>query len=229
MKPIMGAADGLAFTRMPVFILGFPILFRLISILIITTTLANAMAFEVVNLGGEPAIIGRGEIRDGDAARLKAVLTERARHSMGYFALALNSPGGSVKAAFELTRLIDMHVVNTYVPSDFECVSACAAIVFIAGREHVVVGSGLLGFHGCYNARTKETISLCNDVIAQHAFEHGTAYGSVMTFIANVPYNKIIWFDAEQTDCWAISRYQISSPPPNFEKCVIEAIRQRTK
>lgn len=195
-------------------------------------SLGSAMTFEVVNVGGEPAIIGDGEVVEGDAKRLDAVLTDDARHSAGYFALALNSPGGNIKAAFEVSRVIDAHNVNTYVPPYFSCVSACAAIVFIAGREHVVVPGdpgGRLGFHGCYDARTGETIGLCNELIAEHALEHGTAYGSVMAFIKDVPNDQVIWFDAKQADCWAISRYQLVPPPPNFEECVIDAIRRATE
>ena len=187
------------------------------------------MTFEVWNVGGEPAIIGDGEIREGDAARLENVLTKEARHSAGYFALALNSPGGSVEAAFDLARVMDAHNVNVYVPASFVCASACAAIVFIAGREHVVLPGGLLGFHGCYNSQTNEIVDLCNDAIAQHALEHGTAYGSVMAFIQRVPPDEIVWLDAEQVDCFAISRYQITSPPPNFEQCVFEVIRNRPR
>jgi hypothetical protein len=194
-----------------------------------TATGGSAMTFEVWNVGGEPAIIGDGEIRDGDATRLENVLTKEARHSAGYFALALNSPGGSVKPAFDLARVIDAYNINVYVPSHFVCVSACAAFVFISGREHVVLPGGRLGFHGCYDSRTKEIVDLCNDAIAQHALEYGTAYGSVMAFIRSVPHDEIIWFNSEQADCWAISRYEITSPPPNFEQCVFEAIRGAAK
>jgi hypothetical protein len=57
----------------------------------------------------------------------------------------------------------------------------------ISGREDVVLAGGRLGFHGCYDSQTKEVVDLCNDAIAQHALEHGTAYGSVMAFIDSVP------------------------------------------
>jgi len=198
-------------------------------LLLSLTAKADAMTFEVVELGGEPAIIGVGEIVDGDAQRLGEVLTNRARHSAGYFALALNSSGGSVSAAFEIAKVMDAHRVNTYVPPSFECVSACAAIVFIAGREHVVVPSGRLGFHGCYDSQTKQTIGLCNEAIAEHALAHGTAYGSVMAFIQEVPYDQVIWMDAGLVDCWGVSKYEISPEPASFNQCVVDAIRGRSR
>lgn len=119
--------------------------------------------------------------------------------------------------------------VNTYVPPHFECVSACAAIVFIAGREHVVVEGGRLGFHGCYDSTTKQIVGLCNEAIAEHALAHGTAYGSVMAFIEEVPHDQIIWFDGQDADCHAISKYEITPEPANFEQCVFEAIRKPTE
>ncbi|NWC29951.1 hypothetical protein HYE76_26260 [Pseudomonas tolaasii] len=62
---------------------------------------------------GEPAILGRGEIVAGDATRFKAALTPNAKHSYGYYTLVLESPGGSVQAAFALSGVIDANYVNT--------------------------------------------------------------------------------------------------------------------
>ena len=183
------------------------------------------MTFEIVKINGEPAIIGHGEIVIGDADRLLKVLIPSAKHSRGYFPLVLISPGGSVAAAFEVSRVIDKFPVFTYVPPGAECVSACAAIEFISGQEHLAIGNGKLGFHGCYNAATKEIISDCNEAIAQHSVNHGTAYGSVMAFIQHVPANEVIWIDGQQADCWAINRYTFSPQPEGYESCVFAAIR----
>lgn len=76
---------------------------------------AVAMTFDVMTVKGEPAIFGHGEITAGDATRLRSVLTPKAKHSYGYYSLVLESPGGSVQAAFELSRVIDSQYVNTYV------------------------------------------------------------------------------------------------------------------
>lgn len=58
---------------------------------------AQAMEFEVWRVSGEPAIIGTGPIVEGDAKKLQSVLNKATQHSGGYYALALDSPGGSVK------------------------------------------------------------------------------------------------------------------------------------
>jgi hypothetical protein len=199
-----------------------------VSLLLTVTFFGHAysMTFEVLIVGGEPAIIGVGPIVHGDADRLKALFIPKNKHSLGYYPLLLNSPGGNVGAAFAISKLMDEYTVYTYVLPGQRCISACAAIVFIAGKEHLVVRDGLLGFHGCYNGQNKEINEMCNEIIAKHALEHGTAYGSVMAFIATTPYDKVIWLSGEDADCWAVNRYQISTKPENYEQCVFDSIRR---
>jgi len=189
----------------------------------------GAMTFEVVTMNGEPAIRGTGEIIAGDALRLKSVLIPRAKHSYGYYTLILESPGGSVQSAFELSKVIDSEYVNTYVMPGARCVSACAAIVFIAGREHVAVSGAYLGFHGCFNSQTKKIQSLCNDKVAEHAASHGTAYGAVMAFIEEIPFNQVVWISGREADCWGINRYDVSPKPANYLQCVADMLKESRK
>lgn len=187
---------------------------------------AEAMTFDVVIMSGEPAIHGRGEIAPGDAARLKSVLTPRAKHSFGYYTLVLESPGGSVQSAFEISKVIDAHYVNTYIAPGGRCISACAAIVFMAGREHIAVPGSHLGFHGCFNSQTKNISTLCNEQIARYATSHGTSYGAVMAFIEKVPFDEVVWIDGQEADCWGINRYDISSKPTNYLQCVSDILKK---
>lgn len=202
-------------------------LFVVLSLMCVAN--ATAMTFELVKMNGEPAILVRGEIVPGDAKRLKAVLITKAMHSSGYYALALDSPGGSISEAFELSRIMDAHRVYTYVPSGWKCVGACASVVFIAGREHVALKGARLGFQGCPSARTKKIDALCNEKIAEHAVNHGTAYGAVMAFINGEQQDQILWIDGQEADCWGINRYDISSEPANYKKCVFDLIKETTK
>lgn len=197
-----------------------------IALWLLRSETAAAMTFDVAPMNGEPAIRARGEIVAGDAARLRAVLTPKAKHSYGYYTLVLESPGGSVQAAFELSRVIDAHYVNTYVAPGGRCVSACAAIVFIAGREHVAVPGAYLGFHGCFNAQTGRIESLCNEAIAEHAVAHGTAYGAVMAFIEKIPSNEVVWISGGEADCWGINRYDISPKPAKYLECVVNMVKE---
>ena len=200
-----------------------------IALWLISNETALAMTFDVVLMNGEPAIRARGVIVDGDAARLRATLTPKAKHSYGYYTLVLESSGGSVQAAFELSRVIDAHYVNTYVAPGERCVSACAAIVFIAGREHVAVPGSYLGFHGCFNAQTGRIEDFCNEAIAEHAVAHGTAYGAVMAFIEKIPSNQVVWISGGEADCWGINRYDISPEPANYLECVVNMVKKSVK
>ena len=196
------------------------------TVMLLLCLSAAAMTFDVVTMNDEPAIVGRGEIVAGDAARLRAVLTPKAKHSYGYYTLVLESPGGNVQAAFELSRVIDSQYVNTYVAPRGRCVSACAAIVFIAGREHVAVPGAYLGFHGCFNAQTRRVETLCNEAIAEHAVAHGTAYGAVMAFIEKIPSDEVVWISGREADCWGINRYDISVKPGNYLQCVTNMLKK---
>ncbi len=103
------------------------------------------------------------------------------RDHFGNIVLVLNSPGGSVKAAFELVKVMDDLEVTTLVPDNARCASACASILYVSGRYHNILGTGLLGLHTCYNGNSKvpEPDSTCNNLVAQNAFAHGTDYASV--------------------------------------------------
>ncbi len=186
---------------------------------------ASAMSFEVVMMRGEPAIRATGEIVAGDAERLHTAMMSSSKHSLGYYTLVLDSLGGNVAAAFEIATVMDTARVNAYVAPGGRCVSACAAIVFIAGREHIAAPGGLLGFHGCYNAVSKRINYNCNEAISNHAFRHGTSYGAVMAFIERVPYDQVVWIDNKQADCWAINKYDVSPKPSEYEQCAVEAMR----
>jgi len=74
-------------------------------------------------------IIGEGPIVDGDAARLEAVIPSAGRDQYGNIPIFLNSPGGSVEAAFALVELMDRIEFSALVGSDAICASACASIL----------------------------------------------------------------------------------------------------
>lgn len=189
----------------------------------------HAMEFQPWTHEGHPSIVGLGEIVPGDDARLRAMLTPANRHPRGHHLLILHSPGGQVEAAFAMARVMDAANVHTQVPDRARCASACAAIVFMAGQEHVVRPGGLLGFHGCVDVRTRRIAPACNERIAEHAVEHGTAWGSVMAFIAEVPADELIWIDHEGANCWALNRHLITPEPPDYEGCVFRMIKEVTR
>ena len=103
---------------------------------------------------GDPCI-GRHElqiIRDGTAIELNGGITfgltdeiERLlKTAPGVHAIILNSPGGRVKEAKNLQKLIGERGLVTYVRSD--CASACT-IAFMGGVRRYIGQGARLGFH----------------------------------------------------------------------------------
>jgi hypothetical protein len=73
-----------------------------------------------------PVIIGEGPIIEGDAKRLETILTQAGRDHYGNIPMYLNSPGGSVLAAFAMVEVMDKHEFSAYVSSNAICASACS-------------------------------------------------------------------------------------------------------
>ena len=54
---------------------------------------------------------------------------------------------------------------------------------------------------------------LCNEKIAQNAFEHGTDHGSLMTFMRYTGPHQMIWFGSKEADCYGFTLY-----PPEIKR-----------
>jgi membrane-bound ClpP family serine protease len=164
---------------------------------------ANCMTFRIVWNPEEKinVIIGEGPIAQGDKERLEKVISLSGRDRYGNIPLYLNSPGGSVEAAFKLVELMDIEEFSALVSSGGRCASACASIVYLSARFHQVVGSGLLGIHTCYSVDQKtgapEPSSFCNEVIAQNAVNHGTSYGALQMWQRHYAPEQVAWIGRE--------------------------------
>jgi hypothetical protein len=190
----------------------------------------SAMNFSIERMSdGSRIVIADGEIIAGDVDRFRTVLKSADRDRFGNKNLALNSGGGLVREALAMVALMDQEKVTTIVPPGAACASACAQIVFLAGIQRVVLDGGRLGMHTC--SVNGDSAPLCNEKIAQTALEHGTAYGSVMAFMAYTGAAKMIWFNSEEADCYGLTRW-----PPGFNRgtqpgdigpCVEKIIREQ--
>ena len=125
------------------------------------------------------AVLAVGPIEKGDAEKFEKVIPLAGRDMFGNIALVINSPGGSVEEAFKIVEIMDREEVSVYVPGT--CASACASIIYLSGRFHIVLDKGSIGFHPCFAQKgaALDPSSLCNERIAENAANHGTDYGSV--------------------------------------------------
>ena len=146
-------------------------------------------------------IVGEGQIQEGDKERLEKVIPLAGRDRYGNIPLYLNSPGGSVKAAFEIIELMDRQEFSALVASGDRCAFACASIVYISARFHQVLGAGLLGIHTCYSVNQEsgapEPSSFCNEVIAQNAVDQGTSYGAIQMSQRHTAPEQVAWIGQE--------------------------------
>lgn len=146
-----------------------------------------------------------GVIGQGSAARLIEAARSVSALPHGLPVLLLDSPGGSVDEAFRISAFLRETHFHTIVPDGAECASACASIVFVAGRYRTVEPFGLLGQHSCSSGGAAN--QACNDRIADHALKNGVSHGSVAAFVTYVRPQDILWFDRESADGFGLTRY----------------------
>jgi ATP-dependent protease ClpP protease subunit/uncharacterized protein YecT (DUF1311 family) len=148
----------------------------------------------------------------GDAGRLERVIPLAGRDEYGNIPLYLNSPGGSVDAALEIVEVMDREEFSTLVASGAQCASACASVVYVSGRYHMVMGTGLLGIHTCYTVKDDnsepEPSSFCNERIAQKAADHGTSYGAIQMWQRTTGPDQKSWIGPE-----VACKYGLCGPP----------------
>ena len=185
-----------------------------------------AMTFDTFMFGGILTVRGDGQIVSGDAEGLEQALKNAGRNELGMKMLTLNSDGGSVDAAMEMVTVMDDIGVDVQVLPGSRCASACASILFVSGRHHVVALGGALGFHSCYNGANKIPNDVCNENIAQNALDHGVQYGSVYVFMHTTEPSGMMWFGMAEANCWGLTSWPENMKPPYWNACVIKAMRK---
>lgn len=176
-----------------------------------------AMDIETIVWRGHMVVSATGPVEAGDANRLANALSVVELLPHGAKVILLDSPGGSVAEALEISKLVDeletpIHMV---VPDGARCASACASVLLISGDYRTVEPTGLVGQHSC--SRDGIPDEACNELLAQHAVEHGVSHGAVKAFVTYVAPDDILWFDRESLDCWGILRYPFAKES-GFEK-----------
>ena len=154
-------------------------MFRLLAVLItlcacLNVLPANAMQFSLLqDANGQKIVLAQGPIGPGDAGRLIRALRKASVDKHGTRALWLNSPGGTVLDAMNMADVINAVGVTTVVPAKAMCASACASVVFVAGKYRTVEKGGQLLIHSCFDARNGQKMDQCDAVISQRAEANG--------------------------------------------------------
>lgn len=185
----------------------------IISLIALTACVsgASAMDFTIETSVGGKYIAATGEIVSGDFDRMTAVLDEASVDKDGFRKILLESPGGNVGEAMKVAQLIRRMNFITYVNG--LCASACAAVLYPAGRYSVLFDEGRLGFHSCSVASTHKAWPECNDAIAQLAADNGFPLGSVKVFMNMAGPQDVQWMSNVLAPCYGLERLR-GDPAP---------------
>jgi len=188
----------------------------------LSTALAQAETLSVEDWRGRAVLKLTGPIENGTAARFASAISKAEMFPHGVPVLLLDSPGGSVAEAMKISHLLDATPFHTIVPNGAKCASACASIIFIAGKYRTVEHFGLLGQHSCSkNGVPNED---CNEELASHAVAHGVSNGAISAFVTYASPNDMIWFSREDADGWGLTRYA-GEQESGFEKSEPRVLR----
>ncbi len=157
---------------------------------------ANAMNFD---LRDHLTVHATGLIEAGDAARFAALPK--------FDTLELDSPGGLAGESLKMAANMDARGgLRTVVKPGSSCASACAAILFVSGETRIVYMGGRLGIHSCSTLGDTQAPE-CNATMAANATGHGVPWGSIESFANQTKPSDILWFGAEDAECWGLMKW----------------------
>jgi hypothetical protein len=167
-----------------------------------------AMDFHLVaDADGQRMVLASGPIKPGDAQRLARALNKATVDSHGTRDVLLNSPGGVVYDAVQMASVMKQVGVTTIIPADGVCASACASVLFVAGKYRVIQGSGSLAIHSCFDARDGRKMDDCDAAIALLARENGVSAGAMMAFQEMAPGpGSVVLLNAKDAACFGLTR-----------------------
>ncbi|WP_395714658.1 hypothetical protein [Reyranella sp.] len=185
----------------------------LVALSVAASGSATAMEFVIRTADdGVPMLIARGPIIAGDAVRFQLALREIGRDGFGDKRVALASEGGLVGEAFAMADHMEQEKVSTLVSQGTTCSSACASILFVAGRHRSVLDRGRLGLHSCAVNTSRERSPLCNELIARRAERRGIPYAPMLALLQTSDPRSMKWLRPEEADCWGLTRWPPNAP-----------------
>jgi hypothetical protein len=197
------------------------------AVLALAPAPASAMKFKFGSSGGLKVVVVSGEIREGDARRLARALEDAGRDRHGTKRLYLESEGGLVTEALKMADVIHEVGVTTIVRKDAMCASACASVLFVAGKYRTVEQGGRLAIHSCFDALTGRAASECNAVISAHAEAGGVSGLTLMVLQEAAGNDMIIVFESEDATCFGLTLTPGARPSKKPAPCVKDVMAVR--
>ena len=129
-----------------------------------------------------------GDITHGDEKKFRDISL-----NLKSAIVVLNSDGGSLSPALEIGRIIRVAGYDTVVLDKSVCASSCA-LIWLAGVDRGVLGSGRVGFHAAYrdNQGRLEEVGAANALIGGYLTSLGLPTKAIL-FATSAPPDGILW------------------------------------
>lgn len=173
--------------------------FAIAIIFFLTTASSGVDAGEVKKIKGKDVdndiILVTGDIDKETERKFRAIALETDEA-----AVILSGPGGLIRSAIEIGRIIRIKGYATAV-LDSSCVSSCA-LIWLAGQSRMTMPRARLGFHSAYVEHEdgrKFTASVGNALVG--AYLNGLGMNeSIVEFVTTAPPDSIRWLSKQQAD-----------------------------
>jgi hypothetical protein len=180
---------------------------------------AEASAAELKRVDGKDKktrIDLNGDIAEGDAEKLKAIVKEANDVQRVVATIRLNSPGGNLLEGVRLSEVVKYGRIATAVLSGGTCASACF-IVFAAGSEKYAHYSARVGVHGA-SERGQETLhsGAATVTMARVVRDLGVPSGIVGKMVVTPP-TDMVWLTIDDLRSMNVTMLgkPMQSPPPD--------------
>lgn len=135
------------------------------------------------------AIAISGPIASGDAAKFLS-LTNSVRDAVVF----LDSPGGTDADAIKIGDRVAIRQYSTFVADGMTCAPACG-LIWIAGAEKTIRGTGRVGFYSAYSGETLQTGGPGNALVGAYYQRLGLSSAAIV-FLTHAALTRIQWLDA---------------------------------
>lgn len=169
---------------------------------------------------GTGGITISGDIESADVERFRTV---SLRYEKAF--VVLDSPGGALRPAIEIGKLIRLRGYTTYVPREAVCTSSCA-LIWLAGSPRWLSARGRVGFHAGYrdNGGRLEESGVGNALIGNYLTLLNLSQKTVIFATTASPYS-MVWLSKANAQSAGIEFEQVDfGGEPRTTKTVVASV-----
>lgn len=138
-----------------------------------------------------------GEIAPGDADRVRELIAEARRQGRTFFAIYLDSPGGSLMEGLRLGQTIREAGAVTVLLSYSTCASACI-LAFAGGKGRMAYRGARLGVYGASESGRETTAAMAGTLAMARLASRLGVPDAIVTKIIMTPPESMTWLTSEE-------------------------------